>query len=233
MGGNSKSEDRRYRFLVIVQLALLFLGLSLSDLLFMISSSRWTKLLIPFFLVLGLVYVWLIWLLLRAKFRKGFLRGLLGLLLFIVVLLSISAENPFYRISEPGLRQASLFAIHTSILLVEALLIYKILIDVFGNYDLAMSQRLWRTSAVYLLMAIAFGSVYDLMVILNPEVMGKYLHAGFGSYAESMVISLSGMLKLPMRYMEALPLVKKVLLLQSVWNDLFIALLVGNILAKK
>jgi hypothetical protein len=48
-----------------------------------------------------------------------------------------------------------------------------------------------------------------------------------------MTVSLSGMLKMQARYRDAQELVKKVVLIQAVWNELFIALLVGNILTKK
>lgn len=82
-------------------------------------------------------------------------------------------------------------------------------------------------------MAIAFASVYDLMNILRPDSFGEVLIPGFRSYAESMYFSLNSMVKLENRYSELKHYAKAVSVIQAVWNDLFVALLVGNILAKR
>lgn len=227
------TEDRLYKSLVLTQLALLFLGLTLSDFLFIVSSARYFKVLVPLFLVFGAGYLYLIWALLMRRINKGLFRSVISGFILFALLLSVLTENPLVQLFSGGYRQAALFSIHSIILVFEILLVFLVLKDLFGSEPLQMEQRLWRTAAVYLLMAIAFGSMYDLMVISNPEVFGVILRPGFGSYAESMTVSLSGMLKMQARYREAQELVKKVVLIQAVWNELFIALLVGNILTKK
>jgi hypothetical protein len=82
------------------------------------------------------------------------------------------------------------------------------------------------------MMIMAFASVYDIINIVQPMSFGKELRVGFSSYSESVYYSIHSLIKLEDYFPNASRLMKNISIIETVWGDLFLALLVGNLLNK-
>lgn len=224
--------NHRFIPLVITQLVLLTLGLTLGDVLYMLAGTAGFRYLVVLFLCLGAVYLYLVRRLLLHFYPHPAWRIVSLFLMLGVLFASFLAEYPGGGILPATLRPMVLTGIHSVMLGLECVLAFVLIREVFVGV-LSLSDRLWATAAAYLCMAIAFGSLFDLIHLAYPRSFGFSVQSGFRSYAESIHFSLVSMVKMPEKYAGATNLLKAVALIQAVWNDLFVALLVGNILAKK
>jgi hypothetical protein len=216
----------------MVQLTLLTLGLTLGDILYLLIGTSGYRLMVLIFLGLGALYMYLVWRALTLYLHSRIWQITTGLLACAVLVASALAEFPGGSPFSTGLRTYILGGIHTAILGLEVCLSAMLIKSVFLGH-MSLGDRLWATAAAYLCMAICFGSIYDLLLLASPLSFGFPVQAGFRSYAESIHFSLVSMVKMPGKFSNASSLFRAIALIQAVWNDLFIALLVGNILAKK
>lgn len=56
--------------------------------------------------------------------------------------------------------------------------------DIYSE-NLNITERLWGSVAVYLLIALGWGSFYELFVLIDPQTLGVLLQHGYQTYSES------------------------------------------------
>jgi len=224
-----KRKGRDYKNLMIFQSLLIVLGLILSPLVTVFDLGKLRPLLYILFLVSGGAYILFLWTMLRNFTKIEWLEKVTLYLLVSTIIVSFLLENPLVKLIKEDDRAPYLLFVHISLLLVELLLILYSMRDIFSGNTLSAS-RLWGSASLYLMIALAFASLYDVVVIFNPNSFGVKLKPGFPSYSESIYYSINSLVKWNDTFPDAIKLVKNIRLMQAVLGELFIALLVGNLL---
>ncbi|MBO9703204.1 MAG: hypothetical protein J7604_23520 [Sporocytophaga sp.] len=79
-------------------------------------------------------------------------------LIVATFILALAVGNPFFKISDEHFERPLLFIIHIVLFLVEAIVIFCGILDLFKD-DKASKDRLWGAVSVYLMIAISFASL--------------------------------------------------------------------------
>lgn len=227
-----KLEKRKdYRNLVILQILIIFSALLLKDILILFGITESFVLRDSLFLLLGGLYVIFLWDMMRNfTSNKAFLKIILALILF-GYFLGLVTVNPFYKVFEGESQRPYLLIVHAILFLVELIVILFAIPDLFtGAKD--SKDRLWGAASVYLMIAIAFGSLYDLISIIKPGSMGVPLQLGLESYTECIYYSMTILGGQDPLYDNPSRLIRNIGIVEALWGSMFIVLLVGRLLSK-
>lgn len=233
-GGALAAEKRKdYRNIVILQTLIIISALLLKDVLSFSGVGTRTSYIIrdTLFLSLGGIYVFILWDLLRNYVQdKRLIRGMFYVIL-ITLGLAVVTVNPFYKVfPTEAAQQPYLFIVHLVLFIVEATVIYYAIVDLFSG-DRLSTEKLWGTVCIYLMIGISFGSVYDLINIIRPGSMGIPLEMGLESYAVCIFYSMN-MIGGHDAFEDAHPLIHNIGVIETVWSNLFVVVLVGRLLTK-
>lgn len=224
---------RDYRNIVILQVLIILSALVLGEALKLmgmeastVAGARDTV-----FLVLGGLYVYILWDFLRNLTRSQIIVTLLFVLIIGSYLLTLYTINPFYDfIGDEEKKRPFLFIIHMVLFIVEAFVIYHAIMDLF-QAEKAFKEKLWGSASVFLMIGISFGSVYDLISIANPGALGIPVQLGLESYTLCIQYSMS-IIGGRDAMENAIPLVQGIAVVEAVWSNLFVILLVGRLLSQ-
>jgi len=120
--------------------------------------------------------------------------------------------------------------VHLSLFTVETTVIYHCVHDIFTGKKLSV-EKIWGSACIYLMIGISFGSIYDLVNIVHPGSMGIPLSQGLESYTVSIYYSMT-IIGGHDAFLQAIPLIQNIGIIEAVWSNLFIVLLVGRLLGK-
>lgn len=216
-----------YRRVVILQGIIVVLGLTLSELLTLCGFNDTKKIINLVFIIFGGVYLYLLWDMMRNFTRsKKLIDATLGLMIGMFVVGGIM-ENPFVKIVEQ--RREVLFFIHVVLFAIEVLIISLAIRDIFTSRVISISS-LWGAACVYLMIGISFGSLYDIINIAHPSAFGIDIPPGFDSYSESIYHSMCVLGGFSSVYSAPIKLVRNIGVIESVWCNLYLVLLIGRIL---
>jgi hypothetical protein len=222
-----------YKNIVALQTMIIVSALLLKDALSMTGISTYNSNLVRdiLFLLLGGVYVFILWDLLRNFTKNKFL--VISLLGFIIASLGLATVtvNPLFHIHEtPDELRLHLFFIHIVLFAVESIVIFHSIYDIFSGNRLS-EEKIWGSACIFLMIGISFGSLYDLINIVNPGCMGVPLNMGLDSYTACISYSMT-IIGGHESYPNAIPLITNIGVLEAVWSNLFVVLLVGRLLGK-
>ncbi len=222
-----------YRNIVALQTLIIISALLLKDILSMSGMNVHASNVFRdvFFLILGGLYVYILWDLLRNFTRNKNLVLVLLILIVGTFALALVTVNPFYHIFETSIEQRPyLFFIHSILFAVESIVIFHSIHDIFSGQRLS-EEKIWGSACIFLMIGISFGSLYDLINIANPGSMGVPLSLGLESYTTCISYSMTvigGHESFP----NAIPLITNLSVIEAVWSNLFVVLLVGRLLGK-
>jgi len=223
-----KEKAKDYRNVVVIQIALVVLGLILYEPLLEDSQSDVSRLIITVFSFFGAVYAFLLWDLLRNfTDNKILIVGMLTMLLGIVVA-GILVEFPYYQILHVSDRQQYLFILHGVLFPIEVTVIGFAIRDLFSAGFLT-SDKLWGAACVFLMVGISFGSLYDLISIARPGSLGENIELGLPNYAECVSYSFSVLGGMDSD-LKPTRLIKNISVIESVWGTLYALLIIGKLL---
>ena len=80
------------------------------------------------------------------------------------------------------------------------------------------------------MIGIAFGSLYDIINIIQPGSFGEKINLGLESYSECIYYSMNVLGGLDTAYPNPTRLIRNIGVIEAVWGNLFIVLLIGNLL---
>lgn len=227
-----KLEKRKdYRNLVILQILIVFSALLLKDILLLFGIKESYIFRDSLFLLLGGLYVFFLWDMMRNfTSNQRFLKIILALICF-GYLLGLLTVNPFFNIVEGDAQRPYLLIVHSILFFVELIVIFHAIPDLFaGARD--SKERLWGAASIYLMIAIAFGSMYDLINIIKPGSMGIPLQMGMESYTECIYYSMTILGGQDPLYENPSRLIRNIGIVEALWGSMFIVLLVGRLLSK-
>lgn len=224
-----KEKRKDYRNIVIIQVTIVIVGLLLSDIILEEQESLTSKLIITLFSMFSALYVYLLWDLLRDFTSNQFI--IKGVIFVItgVVIVGMLTEFPFYNILEFENRRTYLFVLHGCIFPIEVLVIAFTIRDIFGG-NVLTPEKLWGAACIYLMIGISFASLYDLINFASPGCFGPILPLGIPSYLECIYYSFNILGGTETIYPDPIRLVRNIGVIEAVWGNLFIVLIIGKLL---
>lgn len=223
-----KEKQHDYRNVVITQVLIVTLGLTLSGPVLEDSSSALSKFIIVVFFGFGTVYNFLLWDLLRNFTKSKALIVVIFCVLVGMILFGTLTEFPYYRFIEMD-RRTVLLIIHGSLFPVEVTIIAFAIRDIFMD-DYFTPDKLWGAAAVFLMVGISFGSLYDLICTIKPSSLEPGLELGFPTYSECVNYSFSVIGGIDPGPSNPAKIIKNISVLEAVWSTLFTVLIIGKLL---
>lgn len=168
---NEREKSKDYRNVVIIQIVIIISGLVLSSFIDFANPTGKGKLIITIFSAFGVIYSFLLWDLLKDLTKsRTLVRIVLATLVFIAIL-GFLGEFPYYKILDIKDRRAYLLLIHGLLFPIEVIIIGFAIRDLFSGNKFNIG-KLWGAACVYLMIGISFGSLYDLLNIIQPSSFG-------------------------------------------------------------
>ncbi|MCH8234250.1 MAG: hypothetical protein IIB82_16635 [Bacteroidetes bacterium] len=224
-----KEKRKDYRNIVIIQVTIVIVGLLLSDIILEEQESLTSKLIITLFSMFSALYVYLLWDLLRDFTSNQFIiKGVIFVITGVVIVGTLT-EFPFYNILEFENRRTYLFVLHGCIFPIEVLVIAFTIRDIFGG-NVLTPEKLWGAACIYLMIGISFASLYDLINFASPGCFGPILPLGIPSYSECIYYSFNILGGTETIYPDPIRLVRNIGVIEAVWGNLFIVLIIGKLL---
>lgn len=217
--------------MVKVQVAIVLSVLLLKDLLDTLGIPFADIITQTVFLCLGGMYLLMLWDMLRNfTRRKGVIYTALGLLLAAYTATLIAA-NPYFHLLDPEPERKTLLVIHMALFTVEVTMIYFTIMEIFKD-NLSIGEKIWGSACIFFMVGISFGSFFDIICIIQPGSLGTVLPQGLPNYMECIHHSFSIIGGLDPDYANTSDFIRKVALVEAVWNNLFVVLVVGRLLSK-
>jgi len=228
--GTGKKRD--FKATVILQILIIFSALLLKEICLMFGIENSYVFRDSVFLLLGGIYVFILWHLLTNFTSNKLLQRVMLIVIMAAYLLTLVTVNPFFILfnTEQEL-QPYLFIIHMVLFIVEATVIVFAILDIFSE-ERVSEERLWGSACIYLMIALCFGSIYDLINIANPGSMGEPIKLGLESYSECIYYSMTVLAGMDNSYGSAIKLIRNIGVLEALWGNMFIVLLVGRLLSQ-
>ncbi|MBC7451301.1 MAG: hypothetical protein H7259_07405 [Cytophagales bacterium] len=229
----NKEKQKDYRNIIILQMLIIMSAMLLKEILVIAGISIQTSNAIrdSIFLLLSALYLFELWDLLRNFTNNKRLLSITLIGLITAYGISIFAVNPLYEFfPDLNAKRPYLFIVHAIFFAIEATVIYFAIYDIFTGKKLS-AEKIWGSACIYLMIGISFGSIFDLINIANPGSMGVPLKLGLESYTVCIYYSMT-IIGGHDAFMEAIPLIQNVSIIEAVWSNLFVVLLVGRLLGK-
>lgn len=223
-----REKQHDYRNVVITQILIVTLGLTLSGPVLEDSTSPLSKFIITIFFGFGTVYNFLLWDLLRNFTKNKFLIITIFCVLIGMILFGSLSEFPYYKFVEMD-RRTVLLIVHGSLFPIEITIIAFTIRDIFMD-DYFTPDKLWGAAAVFLMVGISFGSLYDLICTIKPGSLDADLELGFPTYSECVNYSFCVIGGLDTNQPNASKLLRNISVLEAVWSTLFTVLIIGKLL---
>lgn len=229
----NEEKNKDYRNIVYLQMLIILSAMLLKETLAIagvdIKISNMIRDIL--FLTLGGLYVFVLWDILRNLTKSNTLIIVMFLLMMVGLGVAFFIVNPVYEFFEnENTKRPYLFFIHLSLFIIESTVIYHCLYDIFTGKKLS-AEKIWGAACIYLMIGISFGSVYDLINIVNPGSMGIPLAQGLESYMVCIYYSMT-IIGGHDAFLQAIPLIQNLGIIEAVWSNLFVVLLVGRLLGK-
>jgi hypothetical protein len=222
-------KQKDYRNIVLIQVIIVVFGLTLSGFVIEDSKSPEAKLVLTIFSGFGLTYSFLLWDLLRNFTSSKLLIRIYLVLLFGSIGIGVLVEFPYYTILEVPDRRLILLLVHSMLFVTEVIIISFAIRDIFSG-EFLTPDKLWGSACIFLMIGISFGSLYDLICLIKPGSLNKSLELGFPNYAECVTYSFSILGGMDPGQPEASRLVRNIAVLESVWGNLFVVLIIGKLM---
>ncbi len=223
-----REKQKDYRNVVIMQIVIVVSGLLMSEFLINGSNLQIRKLVITIFSGFGALYSFLLWDMLRNFTNQLWLIKLILIVLVAIVITGVLGEFPYYQIIEINNRPLYLFILHGALFPIEITIIGFAMRDIFSGKVLS-PDKIWGAACIYLMIGISFGSLYDLIAILNPSSLGIKLELGMPSYTENIYYSFNVLGGLDTAYPNPINLVRNLGVIEAIWGNLFIVLIIGKL----
>jgi hypothetical protein len=230
---NQAEKIKDYRNIVILQTLIISSALLLREIFAMSGMESHLSNVVRdvLFLLFGGVYVLVLWDLLRNFTKRTELVTALFMIIMGSYVLALFTVNPLYEFfSTETEKRPYLFIIHLVLFSTEAIVIYHAIFDIFAGRRLS-EEKLWGSACIFLMIGICFGSLYDLINIIHPGSMGVPLPLGLESYTTCIAFSMT-IIGGHEAYPNAIPLILNLSIIEAVWANLFVVLLVGRLLGK-
>jgi hypothetical protein len=182
-----------------------------------------------FFLALG-VYAFLLWDMLRNFTASRRIVMLNFIFIMGVFLAGFICVNPFWPMELSTPYRTMLIIIQACLLTVECFVI-GFTIREFFKRDLDLPIKLWGAASLYMMIGMAFGSIYEILCILQLDCLGVDIPLRTIALMTRVGFSFMVLCGMDLPY-DVTPLINSVMTLESLFGEIFIVLIVGRFLMK-
>ncbi|MFZ6009698.1 MAG: hypothetical protein ACOYXT_05060 [Bacteroidota bacterium] len=224
-----REKQKDYRNVVIVQIIVIVLCVTLSEFIINGSHTPAGKLVLTLFSFFGAVYAFVLWDLLRDFSQNRILINTILIVLLTIVVVGTLVEFPYYQILKVPNRQLYLLTIHSLVFPIEVTVIGFAIRDIFSG-EFLTPDKLWGSASIFLMTGMCFGSLYDLICIVQPGSLGEVYEAGIPNYSECATYSLSVLGGMDPGHPNASRLIRNISILEAVWANLFVVLIIGKLM---
>ncbi len=221
-------KTRDYRNVVLIQIVIIVMGLTLSGPILEDSKSDLSKFIITVFSGFGAIYTFLLCDLLRNFTKNKVLIFVIFTLLIVTISIGILAEFPYYQFIEVTNRRTLLLIVHSMLFPIELTVIAFAVRDIFAGGYLT-SGKLWGAACVFLMFGISFGSLYDLLSIIDRGGLGTEIELGFPNYSECVRYSFCILGGLDPG-LQPSQLIRNISVVETIWGTLYSMIIIGRLL---
>ena len=140
--------------------------------------------------------------------------------------------NPFIPMAPTVPYRLLLALIQVALLTVECTVIGYTLSEFFRK-DLGMPIRLWGAACIYLMIGLAFGSIYEILCVLNIRCLGADIPLRTVGLMKRYGYSLTVLSGMNSPFGNASDMIFSMGTVEALWGQIFIVLIVARLLTSK
>ncbi|MEJ0032741.1 MAG: hypothetical protein WDO15_21330 [Bacteroidota bacterium] len=182
-----------------------------------------------FFMALG-IYTFLLWDMLRNFTASRRIVMLNFIFIMGVFVAGFICVNPFWPMELSTPYRIMLVIIQVCLLAVECFVI-GFTIREFFKRDLDLPIKLWGAAALYMMIGMSFGSLYEILCILQLDCLGVDIPLRTIAMMKRVGFSFMVLCGMDISY-DVTPLINSVMTIESLFSEIFIVLIVGRFLVK-
>lgn len=194
-----------------------------------IFGDNYLTYLIPLFMPLGISFFIFMVRLIQNLGVKKFYVNLILVLLVGAIGLRIST---LLFISDEQIRVISGSLSSFLILIIQCICVYFMSINLFIEIN-PIKEKLWASVCVYFMIGATFGTVYSLLLTVNPGALGEVLTKPVEVYIMGLLYSLNVISGVDPIFEHASQTVRMTSVLESIFSMLFMVILIGRLLGEK
>ena len=223
---NIRTASNAYRRVASIQIMVIFILLTMGDVLNAINIPAPDKWVNSILIALAGVYMMLLVRLAKTLQQNAMRLAIMKVAIGIVFILALVALNPVVTITTNT--SPWLISVHVILCLVECYLIALGLIDIYSR-NIPITERLWGSVAVYLMIVLGWASFYEVMLICNSSALGPQLIPGYQTYSESLYFSMCALSGTSSVYTNPTHILRNLSLIEGVWGVLYLVMLIGRL----
>ncbi len=221
---------KNYRQVAVVEILLIFLVLSMGDLAGVFGWDVHGPAVRGLLLLPEALYLIILFQLGKHLQPNRRIQQLLLTVVLAIAVLSFLGLNPLFSLGEAQV--PVLIGVHVLLCGLECYLIALGLQDIYLD-RLALKDRLWGSTAMYLLIAIGWASFYELFLLLDHDALGVALTPGYETYSEALYFSLCSLSGTGTIYSAPEHYIRNFALIEAVWGVLFLVMLIGRVFSNE
>ena len=175
-----------------------------------------------------LFFVFMVRLIRNLGVDERFIKFILGLLVSAIVLRLASLF-----LSTDGQGKFIFLALSSSLLLIiQSFCVYFMCSNLFIDTN-PIKEKLWASVCVYFMIGATFGTLYSLLITVNPGSFGMELTRPLDIYIMGLVYSFNVISGLDPIYEHVSETIRMAAVLESIFIMLFMVILIGRLLGSK
>jgi hypothetical protein len=225
----SKSVGSSYRHLAIIFIIMTVVLTVVRGIFHDAFKDEYLKYLVPCVAPFGILFLIFM---IRVVIRLGVSTQLVR---FILVLFFISISIrilTMFFLDNMQFRFVAGLISSSTLLVMQATCVYFMCLNLFLD-ETPIKEKLWASVCVYFMLAASFGSLYSLLLTINPDAFGVPLSNPMEIYILGMVFSFNVMSGIDPVYDHATETVRMTAVLESILSMLFMVILIGRLLGSK
>ncbi len=175
-----------------------------------------------------LFFVFMVRLIKNLGVNEQFVKLIL-LLLACAILLRLSTV---FVITDDRLKFGFSVVSSSLLLFMQSICVYFMCVNLFIEVN-PIKEKLWASVCVYFMIGATFGTMYSLLLTINPGSMGMELVKPIDIYIMGMVYSYNVISGLDPIYDHASETIRMTAVLESIFTMLFMVILIGRLLGSK
>ena len=222
-----------FKAVVLVQIILILEALLIEDTLriFLPESETTKSICEVLFIIPTFVYMYFLYKLVRSFEYNTRTVNYLFLILFGTFIVGGTIASPGMHIVEGFHRRFILFIVQIALFGTFSKIIYYTLLEIFED-NIPVNERLWGCTCVFLMVAITFTSLYDMVSLIYPDAIGITHHMRMLDYMHNLSYSINIIGALDSAYPKAIPMIQHISIVEAAWSHIFALILVGRLLSK-
>lgn len=219
-----------YKLILIGQILFITSFLVVYELFSRYPFQNWDTILIALIGVLMIAVNYLGYRLIKELTPVKFIQNLILGLFILGVLIAVVAGTGVFNPASAAYKNLNMLSL-TSSLISFIVLLYFMLIDIFKEKH-EITYRLWGSACIYLLFASTFALIYTLTEMLIPAEFALEAGHDVFRFMPCYALSFYTIAGIDSPFEEFSMLVKNITVIESIFANLYIVLVVGRLLSK-